>query len=136
RLAVDESRSVRVRLAALGTLPIYFTTLGLTYSRGGVLAAVVAVAVSLALAGARLRSLLALGLALAAAAPALAIGFTAHDLTTNGVSLAARRGDGLLLGGLLLAGIVALVVVGRLALAVEARTRPDPARSRRIGLGL
>jgi hypothetical protein len=136
RLAVDETRSTRLRLAALGSLPIYFTALGLTYSRGGVLAAVVAVAVSLGLAGARLRSLLALGLGLAASAPALAVGFTAHDLTTNGVSLAARRGDGLLLGGLLLAGIVALVAVGRLVLAAEARTPHDPVRSWRIGRGL
>ena len=136
RLAVDETRARRVRLAALGALPVYLTTIGLTYSRGGVLAAAVGVAVSLAIAGARLRSLFALGLGLAASAPALAVGFTAHDLTTNGVSIAARRGDGLLLGGLLLAGIVAAAVAGVAMLALEARTRPDPARSRRIGRGL
>jgi hypothetical protein len=136
RLAVDETRPARARLIALGALPVYLVTMGLTYSRGGVLAAIVAVGVSLAVSGARLRSLLALGLAIAASAPALAIGFTAHDLTTNGISIAARRGDGLLLGGLLLAGIVALVVVGRLVLTLEARTPPDAARSRRIGRGL
>jgi hypothetical protein len=87
-------------------------------------------------AGARLRTLLALGLALAGAAPALALGFTAHDLTTNGLSVAARRGTGLLLGGLLVAGLAGVVVVGRMVLEAEARTPADPVRSRRIGRAL
>jgi hypothetical protein len=136
RLAVDEARAPGVRLAALGALPVYLTTMGLTYSRGGVLAALVGVGVLLWLGGARLRSLLALGLGLAGAAPALAVGFGTHALTTNGLSVAARRGPGLLLGGLLAAGIVGIVVAGRAVLVAEARTPADPARSRRIGRGL
>jgi hypothetical protein len=136
RLAVDETRPRGVRLAAVGALPVYLATMGLTYSRGGVLAGLAAVGVLLWLGGARLRSLLALGLGLAGAAPSLAVGFTSHSLTTNGLSVAARRGPGLLLGGLLVAGIVGAVAVDRWVLDAEARTPPDPARARRVGRGL
>jgi hypothetical protein len=133
RLVVDETRALRVRLAALGALPLYLVTLGLTYSRGGVLAALVAVGVTVALAGARLRTLMYLALGAAASAPALAIGLTSDDLTGVAIPVAQREDDGLVLGLVLAASIVLLVAVGRLVLAAEARTPASPARSRAIG---
>jgi hypothetical protein len=136
RLVVDETRSARVRLGALAALPVYLVTLGLTFSRGGLIAAIVAVAVTLVLAGSALRSLGYLALALAASAPALVIGFTSHDLTTNVLPLSQREDDGLLLGLALLASIAVLVGVGRLVLSLEARTPASPARSRRIARAL
>ncbi|MDQ4040899.1 MAG: hypothetical protein M3141_04030, partial [Actinomycetota bacterium] len=45
RLVVDETRSRPARLATLAALPVYLVTLGLTFSRGGLIAALVAVAV-------------------------------------------------------------------------------------------
>ncbi|MDX6696720.1 MAG: hypothetical protein QOE65_117, partial [Solirubrobacteraceae bacterium] len=136
RLVVDDSRPARARTAALVALPVFLTTIGLTYSRGGLLALIVAVAVTLALAGARLRTLLYLALGIAASAPALAYGYTADDLTGVQVSLSAREGDGVAFALLLAGGMLALALVGRAVLALEARTPPRPARSRAIGRAL
>jgi hypothetical protein len=133
RMAVDETRSARVRLGALVALPVYLVVLGLTFSRGGVIAALVAVAVTIVLAGSALRTLMYLGLALAAAAPALVIGFTTHDLTTNVVPLSAREDDGLVLGLVLLGCLALLALVGRFVLSAEVRVAPSAARSRLIG---
>jgi hypothetical protein len=133
RLAVDETRTRRGRLGALAIAPIFLVTMGLTYSRGGVIAAVVAIAVTMLAAGSRLRTLLYAGLALAAAVPALWFGLTADDLTHNVVSLSAREDDGLVLGLLVVGPIASLAVVGRVVMGIEARTAPSPARSRRIG---
>jgi O-antigen ligase/polysaccharide polymerase Wzy-like membrane protein/tetratricopeptide repeat protein len=136
RLAVDETRAARVRLGALAALPVYLVTLGLTYSRGGLIAAVVAVAVTIALAGSGLRTLMYLGLALLASAPALAIGFTADDLTGNVVPLSEREGEGLALGGVLLASIALLAVAGRLVVSAESRVASSVARTRLVVRGL
>jgi hypothetical protein len=136
RLVVDETRPRRWRLAALGALPVYIVTLALTFSRGGVIAAVVAVAVTVVLAGSGLRTLMYLGLALAASAAPMVLGFTADDLTGNRVALSDRTGEGLLLGLLLVVSIALLVAVGRFVLSAEERTPASPARSRRIGRAL
>ena len=136
RLVVDETRAARVRLAALAALPVYLVVLGLTFSRGGLIAGIVAVAVTIAFAGSALRTLMYLALALAAAAPALVLGFTADDLTGNVVALSDREGEGLLLGLLLLAGIALVAVVGRLVLSAESRTPASPARTRAIARAL
>ena len=132
RLIVDETRSAAVRLGALVALPLYLVTIGLTFSRGGVIATLVAVAVTVAFAGAGLRTLMYLALALAASAPALAIGFTDNDLTANAVSLGDREAAGALLGGVLALSIAVLAVAGRVVLAREARTPASPARTRTI----
>ena len=136
RLAVDETRTPRARVGALALAPIFLVTIGLTYSRGGVIAVAVAVLVTMLAGGSRLRTLLYLALALAASVPALWFGLTAEDLTHNLVSLSAREDDGLVLGLLVIGPIALLAVVGRLAMLVEARTPPSPARSRRIGQAL
>jgi hypothetical protein len=136
RLAVDEARSRRVRIGSLAALSVLLVTGGLTYSRGGVAALVVAVGAAILLGGARLRSLGYLALAAAAAAAPLALGFTADDLTAVLVPVSERRDDGLLMALLLLGGIAALAAAARFAMELEARTAPDPARSRRIGRGL
>jgi hypothetical protein len=133
RLAVDETRTRRGRLGALAVTPIFLVTMGLTYSRGGVIAAVVAIAVTMLAAGSRLRTLLYAGLALAASVPALWFGLTADDLTHNLVSLSAREDDGVVLGLLVVGPIAALAVVGRIVMGIETRTPPNPVRSRRIG---
>jgi O-Antigen ligase len=136
RLATDETRATLVRLGALVALPVYLVTIGLTYSRGGIIALVVAVVVTLAFAGARLRSLMYLALALAAAAPALAYGLSNDALTNAFVAVSDRKGEGLVLGGILLGSLVLVAIVGRLLLSLETRFPADPVRSRRIGRAL
>ncbi len=136
RLAVDETRSAPARLAALAALPVYLVTLGLTFSRGGLIAALVAVAVTIALAGAGLRTLMYLGLALLASAPALTLGFTADDLTGNAVPLNEREWEGILLGLLLAASIALLALAGRAAMRAEDRVPWTPSRSRAVVRGL
>ena len=136
RLATDERSRIAFRLAGLAALTPLLATMGLTYSRGGVVALAVALFVLVALGGARLRTLLFFALGLASTVPALIVGFTADDLTTNMVAASDRQAEGLLLGALLLGGLVALVVVGRLVILAEARVGPDPVRSRRIGTAL
>jgi len=136
RLAVDETRVTRLRLLALAALPALLATVGLTYSRGGVLSLLIAVGVTIVLAGSRLRTLMLLALGALASAPALAYGFTADDLTGALVPLGDRQTEGLIFGALLLGGTVLLVVAGRLVLAAETRIPADAARSRRVGLGL
>ncbi len=136
RLAVDETRTRRARVGALALTPIFLVTIGLTYSRGGVIAVVIAVVVTMLAAGSRLRTLLYLALALAASVPALWFGLTVQDLTHNGVPLSAREDDGLVLGLVVIGPIAVLAVVGRLVMEVEARTPASPARSRRIGQAL
>jgi len=138
RGAVDSAIQTRLRLGALAGMGVLIVTLGLTLSRGGVVAVVLAVGLCIGLAGegARLRSLGFAGMALLAAAPALAVGFGAGDLTANGVPAGERSGEGALLGVALLVGLATLVLAGRAAIAAEARIAPDPARSRRIGRAL
>lgn len=136
RLAVDETRRRGARLVGLGALFVLLLVIGLTYSRGGVLALVIALAVGVGLAHARLRSLLALALSLVATVPALAFAFTSSALTTDGLSVGQRIGPGAKLGAIALAGLVLLVLAWMLAMAFERRVAPDAVRSRRLGLVL
>jgi tetratricopeptide (TPR) repeat protein len=135
-LAIDRRRSEPVRLAALACVAFLFIGIGLTYSRGGVIALVVALIVFAVLARARLRVLGAVALGLLAAAPSLVIAFSAHALTARSQPLAARETDGALLAVALVVSLVALVLAGRALLGVEERVRVSPSHTRRIGLVL
>lgn len=130
RMAVDRTRGDRVRLPALAGLWLLVLVCGLTYSRGGVLALVVATIVLTALGGARLRGLVALGLAAGATLPALAVAFSRPALTGNYVPLGARISDGRLLGAVALVCLGLLLAAGWAALRLERRVRWTPGRSR------
>lgn len=132
RAAVDETRGAVSRLGGLASVAVFLVVLGLTYSRGAVVALVIALVVSIGFGGGRLRSLLALGMAVVACAPALAVAFTRHDLTQV-VPLSERTDGGVVLGAVLLGALGALVGAGWAILRLEARTPPDPARSRKVG---
>ena len=137
RLAVEELRPRVVRLGGLAALAVLLVTIGLTYSRGGVVAVIVAIGLTVALAGdARLRTLMYLAVALAAVAAPLAVGFGTHDLTQNGLVVSKREHAGVVFGLVLLGSLVALLVVGRLVMAAESRVAPNPVRSRWIARGL
>jgi hypothetical protein len=136
RVAVDEARALAPRLAALLGLCIVLVALGLTYSRGGVLALVVCLAVLLALTGPRLRMLLVFALALAGAVAPLAYAFSHHSLTGGLVPLSKRERPGLVLGVILLASLVALAFAARAVFASERRVVLSPQGARKIALAL
>ena len=135
-LAVDRARSERVRLAALACLAFVFVALGLTYSRGGVIAALVGLVVFAIVSRARLRTLAVVALGLVGAAPALVIAFSTHSLTGVAQPLSTREADGALLAVVLVASLAALAFAGRALAGVEERTSLRPAHARRIGLAL
>jgi hypothetical protein len=132
RLVTDVTRPAAGRLRALLALALLLVVLGLTYSRGGVLALLVAVAATTWLGGPRLRGLAVVGLAVLAAVPGLAFAFTQGPLTHDNVPLSNRVGPGLLLGLVLLLSFAALAAAGWRLLALEARSRPDPAVTGRV----
>jgi hypothetical protein len=127
--AAAERRRVPLVAAVL-----LLTTIGLTYSRGGVAALVVAMIVLLVAGPERVRTATVAASAVVGAAPALAVGFTRHDLTTDGIPVAQRTGDGLLFGAALVAGIVLALAVERFAAPRAGRTAPLP-RRRALALG-
>src|SRR3954454_21602731 len=84
------------RRPALVAAVLLLTTVGLTYSRGGVAVLVVAFVFLLLVGPERLRLAVVAAVAVIGAGPALVVGFTRHDLTHDAVPVAQRTGDGLL----------------------------------------
>jgi len=136
RAAVERAWALRARLAALAALYLFVVVLALTYSRGGVVALVIAVAVAIALARARARCAVLVVATCVAAAPALAFALTAHSLTTDGLPVGDRTGDGLVLAGIMAVSCAALLaaawLLDRLPLEIPAAWRGP----RRIGRAL
>lgn len=131
--AVDRARTQRMRLWSLLALELLLLTLGLTYSRGGVLALAVGLVAGVVLTRARLRSLLWFGIAALAALPPLLVALVDPDLTGVGVGLPSRESGGLALALLLLGSMFALRRAGRHVLALERTVSVDDARARTIG---
>lgn len=133
RLAVDPVRRVPGRLAAMGGVYLLVLVLGLTYSRGGLLALLVGGLVFVSLTTERVRSVVFLLVAMVAAVVPLTVVFTRPDLVANGLPLASRRDDA---GVVLIAVLVVLAVVllvGRALIALERGRVFTPVRGRRYG---
>ncbi|MDX6667441.1 MAG: hypothetical protein QOK04_821, partial [Solirubrobacteraceae bacterium] len=94
--AAKPGQGRRARAAAVVALALLLTTIGLTYSRGGVAALAVVVLVLLAAGPDRLRTAAVAAAGVIGAAPALAVGFTRPHLTHDLVPLSQRTGDGLM----------------------------------------
>ena len=133
RLAVDAGRSLRARLAVQGALLVLVVTMVLTYSRGGIVAAVAGVAVTVWLGNARVRTLVHLGLALVAAAPPLAWAVSRPDLTYDYVPVDKRSAEGAVLGLILLVALALLVTVTRAVPSIESRIEVSVERARQLG---
>jgi hypothetical protein len=117
------------RRPALVAAVLLMTTIGLTYSRGGVASLAVAIAVLLAVGPDRLRVAVVTAAAVIGAAPALAVGFTRDDLTSDAVPVAQRTGDGLLFLAALVAGIAVALAIDRFVASRAERVGPVPRRS-------
>ncbi|HWF75288.1 MAG TPA: O-antigen ligase family protein [Solirubrobacteraceae bacterium] len=131
-IAVDGERSRRVRLGSLLAVELMLVVIGLTYSRGGLIALAVALGVSLALSGGgRVKSLALLGAAAVASAVPLWMALAVHSLSGAGVALSDREAGGGEFAGVLLVTLIALYAAGRwlldrqwqIALTAERRQR-------------
>ena len=111
RTAADPDATSRLRGFAVAALVLVLATLGLTYSRGGILSLLIALAALVAIGPDRRRILAYALLGVIAAVPAYIVAIVRDDLTTDGVVQAERADDGLMLLVALVAGI-ALAVVG------------------------
>lgn len=120
-------------LGAAGTALVVVTVL-LTYSRGGVLALVMALAVTVAFVPATGRALAALAAGVAGALLPAAHGLTDPALTTDGLPVGQRADAGLGLGWRLAVGLALAAVLAPLVVRAAERTGLDAARARRIGL--
>jgi hypothetical protein len=116
------------RRPALPVAVLLLTTIGLTYSRGGVASLVVAVAALLMFGPDRLRVAAVGAAAVLGAAPALAIGFVRDDLTRDAVPVSQRTDDGLLFLAALIAGIALALVIDRFVVSRTDRIGPLPRR--------
>ncbi len=132
-LAVQRGRPGWMRIAAIVLFVLMLQTIAFTYSRGGVLALVVALAVAIALSGARLRCLVWLAMACLAAAPGVIVGLMSHPLTSAGVSLASRERAGLELVVLLASCLLLLGLGARRAIELERHVRVSEGGARRAG---
>jgi hypothetical protein len=124
---------LRAPLSYWNALSLFFllTTIGLTYSRGGVAALLVAVVVVLIAGPDRLRTAAVAAAGVIGAAPALAIGFTSNDLTGDAIPVASRTDDGLLFAAALVAGAIAAIFIERLLEQRADRVVPTAIQRRR-----
>ncbi len=137
--AVTELRyRLLARTAAAMAMTVLLTTLALTYSRGGLLVLAAAAALTIALGPERLRLGAALAAGMVAAVPPVLTVFLSDDLTTDGLSVSARTGDGLVLTLALLVGLALVAVAVRALDRAGERLRLGAAgarRARRAALG-
>ncbi len=131
--ARDRARALALFTVALVVLVL---TLGLTYSRGGLLVLVAALAIQVFLGPERGRLASTAAIGVLGAVPAFLVGVLRDDLTGNGVSVADRTDDGLLFALALAAGIaLALALSQALAGRRFDRSGPSPATHRRMRRG-
>lgn len=131
--ALDASRSPGWRLGGAIAVQLMLIVIGLTYSRGGLVALALAIAAAIGLGGERLRALVWLALAAVSAVPPLVVGLSTHSLTSAGVALSSREAAGGILGVILLASVAGLYFAGRALLRRESRIRLSATRARGIG---
>lgn len=131
-LTADVIRPRRLRLCALIAAQLLVVTIGLTYSRGAVIALAAGLVVWIALSATPLRCLMWLATALLASVPPLVVGLGLSSLSTANVALSARETGGLeLFIALALSCLVVAAGGGRL-IAIESRWTPSDVQRRRI----
>ncbi|HYH57857.1 MAG TPA: O-antigen ligase family protein [Thermoleophilaceae bacterium] len=121
RIAADPDSRPRARSLSTVALVLVLVTLGLTYSRGGILATLVALGALVAMGPDRLRLTAHAALGIAAAVPAYLVAVVRDDLTADGMSLGERSDDGLILLGALLLGCGLAAAAARRLAAADAR---------------
>jgi len=136
RIATDQTRRDPMRLGGLAALFVLLVCLGMTYSRGGVLAFFVALTVVTLLGGQRLRGLAVIGVTIVASIPILGLSFSRPALKDVNVPLDERIPDGILLGLVGAGCLLALLIAGWGLLRLEERTPWDAERTQLVWRGL
>ncbi|HEY5318081.1 MAG TPA: O-antigen ligase family protein, partial [Solirubrobacteraceae bacterium] len=131
-IAVDSARPRRMRIASLLAVELMLLVIGLTYSRGALIALVVAVAVSIRFGGAWLKTLVLLAAAALAMVLPLWMALSVHSLSGSGISLGDREVGGAELALVLLLSLLALFAAGQRLLDREAHIALSPERARRL----
>jgi O-Antigen ligase len=131
-IAADRARPRRIRIGMLLAIELMLLVIGLTYSRGGLVALVLAVAVSVALGGAWPRSLMLLGSAAVATVVPLWMALNVHSLSGSGVSLGAREAGGGEFFLVLVVSLGALFYLGGKLVDREAGMKLGPERALRL----
>lgn len=124
-IALPLGLCLATRLRWAGTLLVYgwIVVIGLTYSRGGVLVAVVVVALWMWLSKAWVESLSTLVAAGLPAVGALAVAFALPGITSDGQTHSTRVGAGIVFGLVLIADALIAVALSRHKLPVVSTTR-------------
>jgi O-antigen ligase len=136
RLATDDTRRDAARLAGISALFVLLLCLGMTYSRGGLVALAVAVCVLTVLGRARLRGLAVMAVTIVATIPVLGLSFSRPALKAINVPLAERTPDGIVLGLVMAGTLVGLLIAGWGLLRLEERTRWSDDRTRLVWRGI
>ncbi len=126
----DRTRGTAMRAGALVGALLLVCVIGMTYSRGGLVAVLVGIVVLSTLGGARLGGLLTLGLVGVASLPVLGVAFALPGLVDNEPSMSARQDDGLILLGTFMVTAALLALLARFLWRHERRIRWTPGRSR------
>lgn len=132
RLSADGTRRVATRLAGLSALFILLLCLAMTYSRGGIIAVLVAVAVMTALGGLRLRVLAVLTVTLLFTIPVIGLAFNRPALKGVRVPLDERISDGAVLGLVIAGCLLGLLIAAWGLLRLEERTIWTERRTRNV----
>jgi O-antigen ligase len=136
RLATDPTRRDRARMFAITALFLLLLVLGMTYSRGGLVAFAVALAVVTLLGREKLRGLAVMGVAIVATIPVLGLAFSRPALKAINVPLAERTPDGIVLGLVLAGSVVGLLIAAWGLLRLEERTRWSAESTQLVWRGL
>jgi O-antigen ligase len=136
RLASDDTRRERTRMFGITALFVLLLVLGMTYSRGGLVAFAVAVAVVTLLGREKLRGLAILGVVIVATIPVLGLAFSRPALKAINVPLSERTPDGIVLGLVLAGSIIGLLIAAWGLLKLEERTRWSDENTQLVWRGL
>ncbi|MDP2712334.1 MAG: O-antigen ligase family protein [Solirubrobacteraceae bacterium] len=136
RLTTDATRRAAPRMAGIAALFVLLVCLGMTYSRGGILAFGVTLAVLTLLGGPRLRGLAVIGVTIVAAIPVLGLSFSRPALKGVNVPLDERTPDGILLGLVAAGCLLALLIAAWGLLRLEERTAWNEERTQLVWRGL
>ncbi len=136
RMTTDATRRDPMRLLGIFSLFVLVVCLGMTYSRGGILAFIAVVAVVTLFGGQRLRGLAVIGVVVVAAIPVLGLSFSRPALKGLYVPLDERVPDGILLGLVSAGCILALLIAAWGMLRLEERTAWNDERTQLVWRGL
>ena len=136
RMTTDVARKPVVRCAALCGLFVLLTCLGMTYSRGGLVALATAVFVVTLLGGQKLRGLAVLGATIVALIPVLALAFSRPALKGINIPLDERTPDGIILCLVMAGSLLGLLIAAWGMLRLEANTRWSDESTRLVWRGL